>query len=62
MHTAARMHAPRLSVLLQIPDLVHADRCIAERVPVIKRYSGGGTVVITDDVFLVSFIMGRSSC
>ena len=49
-----------LAIVLGIsgkPDeLVHTDRAAAAGVPLIKRFTGGGTVVVDTDTLFVSFI------
>lgn len=37
-------------------ELVHTERAAAESVPLIKRFTGGGTVVVDTDTLFVSFI------
>ncbi len=55
-------NAPRAIVMgLSSDPLEHLDlEKIAEhRIPVIKRFSGGGTVVIDKDTLLISFLMAK---
>lgn len=37
------------------------EACRDRDVPVIRRYSGGGTVVVDNDTFLVTFIMSQDA-
>lgn len=39
-------------------QLVNTDLTSADGIPLLKRYSGGGTVIVSDSVLFVSFIMG----
>ena len=54
---------PPTSVVMGISgkprELMDIPRCQELGVPVIRRFTGGGTVVITDEVYLVSFIMAK---
>ena len=44
------------------PDqMVHADRAKAEGLPLIKRFSGGGTVVVDEDTLYATFIIGAGA-
>jgi len=40
---------------------LNVDLCRERKVPVIRRYSGGGTVVVDNDTFLVTFIMTQEA-
>lgn len=40
----------------KLDELVHIDKAQALNIPIIKRYSGGGTVVIDQDTLFVTFI------
>lgn len=37
--------------------LVHLDRAARDGVPLLRRFSGGGTVVVDEDSLFVTFIM-----
>lgn len=41
--------------------LVHCDAARTARVPVIRRFSGGGTVVVDEGTIFASFICGRDA-
>lgn len=43
------------------PELLHLDRVAADRVPVIRRFSGGGTVVVDENTLFASFILNRAA-
>ena len=40
-------------------ELLHTKRVKKTNIPVIKRFSGGGTVIIDHDTLLITFIMGK---
>lgn len=42
-------------------EWIHLETLHASPIPVIQRYSGGGTVVIGPDTLLISFIMSQDS-
>ncbi|KAL3894949.1 MAG: hypothetical protein SGPRY_013660, partial [Prymnesium sp.] len=42
-------------------ELVHTQRAAAEGVPLIKRFSGGGTVIVDTNTLFVSFIMANGA-
>lgn len=37
--------------------LVHLDRTASDGVPLLRRFSGGGTVIVDEDSLFVTFIM-----
>jgi lipoate---protein ligase len=41
----------------KIPELVEAERANADEVPLIRRYSGGGTVLVDSNTIFCSIIM-----
>ena len=41
--------------------LVYLDKTREDNVPLIKRFSGGGTVVLSPGTFLVSFVCGKEA-
>ncbi len=43
----------------KIEELVHVDKARAAHVPVIQRFSGGGTVLVDEGTLFVSFIGNR---
>lgn len=43
------------------PAWIHLEELSSRPIPVIQRYSGGGTVVIGPDTLLISFIMDRTA-
>ena len=44
----------------KVDELVSREKAKALSLPLIKRYSGGGTVVVDEDTLFVSFICNRS--
>lgn len=45
----------------RIPELVDESLCCRDKIPIIRRYSGGGTVVVDKNTVFVTFIMNVSS-
>ncbi|CAM9154113.1 unnamed protein product, partial [Ectocarpus fasciculatus] len=45
----------------KIPELVEEERARRDKVPVIRRYTGGGTVVVDDNTVFVTFIMNKAA-
>lgn len=45
----------------KIDELLFADKVITDSVPVIKRFSGGGTVVVDEQTLFASFIINKES-
>ena len=51
-------HVSIFPSLIRKPDeMVHLDRAAAARVPIIRRFTGGGTVVVDSNSILTSFII-----
>jgi lipoate-protein ligase A len=54
--------APRAVVmgLSGIPEeLLHLESIVADKIPVYKRYSGGGTVIIDEQTLFISFLISK---
>jgi lipoate-protein ligase A len=45
----------------KIHELVHVDKAKMDAVPVIRRYTGGGTVIVDSSTAFVSFVMNASA-
>ncbi len=43
-------------------ELLHMDRVREDQIPVIKRFSGGGTVIVDENTLFISFLIAKSSC
>ena len=41
--------------------LVHMDRAQQDEIPLIKRFSGGGTVIVDENTIFTTFILDRAS-
>lgn len=46
-----------LGISGKVDELVEAEACLRDSVPLIKRFSGGGTVIVDENTYFVSFIM-----
>lgn len=46
----------------KILELLNVDLCSKDNVNVIRRYSGGGTVIVDHNTVFVSFIMNVRCC
>ena len=55
--------SPSVSVVLgiggKVDKLVHRDLAEHDKIPLIKRFSGGGTVVVDENTIFTSFILDR---
>ena len=40
-------------------EWIYQDRALLEKVPIIKRFSGGGTVIVDEDTLFVTFIFPK---
>lgn len=49
-----------MGISSKIDDLIHLDRWRAQPIPIIRRFSGGGTVVIDEKCVFVTFICSSS--
>lgn len=45
----------------KVDDLLFTEKVAKDKVPVIKRFSGGGTVVVDDNTLFASFIVNQES-
>lgn len=43
-------------------NLINIEKAKALKLPVIKRFSGGGTVVVDDSTFCLTFILSKVYC
>ena len=43
-------------------NLINTEKAKALKLPVIKRFSGGGTVVVDDSTFCLTFILSKVYC
>ncbi len=58
-----KSHGPAvvLGISGQPDKLVHVENAAFDRVPMIKRFSGGGTVLVDHDIIFVTFICNETS-
>lgn len=42
-------------------ELLHVEKVKQDKIPVIRRFSGGGTVIVDQDTFFVTFIFSKSA-
>lgn len=48
-----------LGISSQAEDLVHVERAKQDGIPLIKRFSGGGTVIVDEQTLFITFIMAK---
>lgn len=48
-----------MGISSQVEKLVHIDRWKQKPIPIVRRYSGGGTVVVDEKTLFVSFILNK---
>jgi lipoate-protein ligase A len=49
-----------LGISSKVDELIHVDQAVQKEVEIIRRYSGGGTVVVDENTIFVSFICDHS--
>jgi lipoate-protein ligase A len=42
-------------------ELLHTDRVRTDQIPVIKRFSGGGTVIVDESTLFISFLFAKDT-
>ena len=57
LNTGTRKPSIVLGISGKVNELVDLDRCMIDDIPLIRRFSGGGTVIVDDSTLFATFVL-----